>query len=171
MNLRRKTLLHLMRDERGQALPWLAVMLTVIMGIAGFVIDLGHAMVCERQLQSSSNAAAMAAALQLPNSNYSTVAHTYGSETGDANASPNLPGVAMTVSAYCSTTVKGWGIECLTPSNDNAVVVTQTSSIPTTFARVIGINTVPISATATAAAHGAPRLRLTSRSWWTRRSR
>jgi Flp pilus assembly protein TadG len=63
MNLRRKTLSNLIRDERGQALPWLAVMLTVIMGIAGFVIDLGHAMVCERQLQSSSNAAAMAAAV------------------------------------------------------------------------------------------------------------
>jgi hypothetical protein len=157
MNLRRKTLSNLIRDERGQALPWLAVMLTVIMGIAGFVIDLGHAMVCERQLQSSSNAAAMAAALQLPNSTYTTVAHQYGSETGDANASPNLPGVAMTVSAYCSTTVKGWGIECLQPADDNAVVVTQTSSIPTTFARAIGINTVPISATATAAAHGAPR--------------
>jgi hypothetical protein len=157
MNLRRKTLSNLIREERGQALPWLAVMLGVIMGIAGFVIDLGHAMVCERQLQQSSNAAAMAAALQLPNSTYASVAHTYGSETGDANASANLPGVAMTVSAYCSSTVKGWGIECLSPSGDNAVVVTQTSSIPTTFARVIGITTVPISATATAAAHGAPR--------------
>ena len=147
MNLGRKTVSNLIRDEQGQALPWLAVMLTVIMGIAGFVIDLGHAMVCERQLQSSSNAAAMAGALQLPNSTYANVAHQYGSETGEANASGNLPGVAMTVSAYCSTTVKGWGIECLQPAADNAVVVTQTSSIPTTFARAIGINTVPISAT------------------------
>jgi hypothetical protein len=118
MNLGRKTVSNLIRDEQGQALPWLAVMLTVIMGIAGFVIDLGHAMVCERQLQSSSNAAAMAGALQLPNSTYANVAHQYGSETGEANASGNLPGVAMTVSAYCSTTVKGWGIECLQPAAD-----------------------------------------------------
>jgi hypothetical protein len=153
----RKTLAKLLRDDRGQALPWVTVMLVVVMGIAGFVIDLGHAMVCERQLQSSSNAAAMAAVLQLPNSNYATYAHDYGSETGEANVSRNLPGVAMTVTGYCSTTVKGWGVPCLSPSGDNAVVVVQTSSIPTTFARVLGISTVKISATATAAERGSPR--------------
>jgi hypothetical protein len=157
MNLRKKTISNLFRDDRGQALPWVAVMLVVIMGIAGFVIDLGHAMVCERQLQSSTNAAAMASALALPNTTYSSQAHAYGSETGDANASPNLPNVVMTVSGYCSSTVSGWGVACLTPANDNAVVVTQTSSIPTTFARVLGISTVPISATATAAERGSPR--------------
>lgn len=157
MNVRNKTLSNLLGDDRGQALPWVTVMLVVIMGIMGFVLDLGHAMVCERQLQSSTNAAAMAAALALPNTTYSTQAHAYGSETGKANASPNLPGVVMTVTGYCSTTVRGWGVACLTPANDNAVAVTQTSSIPTTFARVIGISTIPISATATAAERGSPR--------------
>lgn len=152
-----KTLLHFLDDNRGQALPWVIVMLVVVMGIAGFVIDLGHAMVCERALQSSTNAAAMAAALQLPNSTFSTSAHAYGSESGQANASASLPGVAMTVTGYCSTTVKSWGVQCLGPSGDNAVVVTQTSAIPTTFARVLGIPTVNISATATAAERGSPR--------------
>lgn len=157
MNRLRKTFQSLYREDRGQALPWLTVMLVVIMGIAGFVIDLGHAMICERSLQSSSNAAAMAAALQLPNTTYSTYAHSYGSETGQANASSNLPGVVMTVTGYCSATVKGWGVQCLSPSGYNAVIVTQTASIPTTFARVLGISTVKISATATASERGSPR--------------
>ena len=78
----------------------------------------------------------------------------------------------MTVSAYCSTTVKGWGIECLTPSNDNAVVVTQTSSIPTTFARVIGINDCAYLRDGDGGrAWRAAEPRSTWPSWWTRRSR
>lgn len=159
-----KSLRNLLRDSRGQALPWVTVMLVVIMGITGFVVDLGRAMICERQLQASSNAAAMAAALQLPNTTYSTYAHSYGSESNvngtnnaGANAAADLPGVAMTVTGYCSTTVQSWGVACLSPSGYNAVVVKQTSSIPTTFARVLGITTVPISATATAAERGSPR--------------
>jgi Putative Flp pilus-assembly TadE/G-like len=152
-----KALRHLFRDDRGQALPWVTVLLVVVMGIAGFVLDLGHAMVCERALQSSSNAAAMAAAQQLPASSFSTYAHDYGSETGQANASSNLPGVAMTVTGFCSTTVKSWGVQCLSPSGDNAVVVTQTAAIPTTFTRVLGISRVNIAATATAAERGSPR--------------
>jgi Putative Flp pilus-assembly TadE/G-like len=158
MNRNGKTLSNLIRDTRGQALPWVTVMLVVIMGVAGFVVDLGHAMVCERLLQTSTNSAAMAAALQLPASTYSTYAHDYGSETGQgANVSPILPSVTMTVRGYCSSTVASWGVACLTPSGDNAVEVTQTAAIPTTFARVLGITTVNISASATASERGSPR--------------
>ena len=151
---RAKTLKSFLRDDRGQVIPWVCLMLICILGVVAMVTDIGHAMICYRELQAGTNAAALAGGQELPNSDYVTVAEKYSSTSGDYNANSNLQSVNTTVTGECLTTVKNWGIPCSSPANDNAVQVTQTASVPTYFAKVLGISSIPLSVTATAAERG-----------------
>lgn len=54
------------RDERGGVLPLVALSLIVILGIAAIVIDLGQQHALHAQLQATADAAALAAASELP---------------------------------------------------------------------------------------------------------
>lgn len=150
----RKTLKGLLRDDRGQVIPWVCLMLVCIMGVVALVTDIGHAMVCYRELQAGTNAAALAGGQELPNSDYATTATAYSSTTGYYNANSSLQNVVTTVTGKCLTTVTSWGIPCSPPANYNAVQVTQTASVPTFFAKVIGISSIPLSVTSTAAERG-----------------
>ena len=58
----KRNLLEMLCNESGQIIPWMALMIALILGAAGLTIDLGHAYVCYRQLQSSTDAAALAGA-------------------------------------------------------------------------------------------------------------
>lgn len=151
----KRTFASLLKDDSGQILPWVTVMLVALMGVTAIVVDLGHAMICENELQAGTNAAALAGAQALPDGDYNTIATSYSSKTGEYNANAgNLPGVATTVTGKCLSTVEGWGIPCSSPANVNAVLVNQTVSIPTYFAQVLGISTINLSASAMAAERG-----------------
>ena len=56
------------RRERGQVLPVVALALVALLGISAFAIDVGFAYYAKRQLQSATDAAALAGAQDLPNS-------------------------------------------------------------------------------------------------------
>lgn len=149
-------------DEGGQVLPWVVVVLLCVLGTAALVVDVGRAMVIERELQASTDAAALAAAETISGSStaYSGEGTTFSGATGDRNAS--YSGVTFStpvVTPLCLTTVKNWGITCSssggTVSIPNAVSVTETASVPTLFAGIFGKPTVQLSATSTAA-HARP---------------
>ena len=55
------------RGERGQILAVVALALVALLGIAAFSIDVGYAYYAKRQLQSATDAAALAGAQDLPN--------------------------------------------------------------------------------------------------------
>lgn len=55
------------RCERGGVLPFVGLSLTVILGFAALAIDLTHQSALRSQLQATADAAALAAASQLPN--------------------------------------------------------------------------------------------------------
>lgn len=55
------------RDERGGVLPLVALSLVVILGIAALAIDVGQQHALRAQLQATADAAALAAAAELPN--------------------------------------------------------------------------------------------------------
>jgi hypothetical protein len=57
------------RDERGGVLPLFGLCLTVILGFAALAIDLTHQNALRAQLTATADAAALAAARQLPNQN------------------------------------------------------------------------------------------------------
>lgn len=55
-----------MRDERGSVLPLVGLCMTVILGFAAVAIDLGQQTALRAQLEGTADAAALAAAAQLP---------------------------------------------------------------------------------------------------------
>jgi len=153
-----KTRIHrALGDQRGQALPWVATMMVMFLGFAGLSIDVGHVFYCYRELQASTDAAALAGAEDLPNSTATTTATTYSGLSGKLNATPNMGTVSM-VSGYpkavCVTALKNAGMGCVAPANGNVMQVKQTAGIPMFFMGLFGIRTFNITATATASARG-----------------
>ncbi len=162
MSLNITHLAHKFRHEvSGQVFAWAVVAMVAILGMCGFVVDLGHAMLVNRQLQMTTNAAALAGADDLPNTNYQTYAKTYSSNVSTDNnyVSVNLSGVSTQVTGYCSASVTSWGIDCQSvgATNVNAVTVTQSVTIPTYFISVLGIDSVTLTSVASAAWRGAAR--------------
>jgi Flp pilus assembly protein TadG len=154
-NLRRVFSRRLLRDQRGQALPILTFMMVSMLGMGALSIDFGRAFVSYRELQSSTDAAALAGAQQLPNTtNATSVATSFSAGSGDDNAYNWMKNVSVSASASCSTTAKGWGLPCVGTNSVNVLKVTESYNVPTYFARLFGINSIPIAATATAAMNG-----------------
>ena len=56
------------KDQSGQVLPWMALLMVLFLGMAGLTIDLGRAYVCYRELQASTDAAALAGAYAMTQS-------------------------------------------------------------------------------------------------------
>jgi hypothetical protein len=148
-------------------LPWMGFLIVGFMGMAGLTIDLGRAYGCYRELQSSTDAAAMAGAYQMSQSGAtsSTVSSTvsaYSSATGGANVNNNLPNVTVTTSLKCLNSLVSQGIVCTgSPTGNNALQVQQTFAMPTLFIRALGAiginsaNSLTITTTSTAAMRGA----------------
>jgi hypothetical protein len=140
-----------LRDERGQSLVIVVLFLVVLLGFAALVIDVGHAYLAQRRLQASVDAAALAGADGLPSvSQAGSYAAAYGA--AGHNVPDGIDNVQMTVSMRCLSSAPG-----CTPSTDesctgpcNAVIVKETASIPTVFGKVLGIDSIPVHASASA---------------------
>ncbi len=158
--------LHLLREEKGQMLPWLVLLSGVIFGAAGLTIDLGHGFICYRELQASTDAAALAGAYAMPTPGATTASvsakvASFSSATSNgvtgANSSPNLPNTTISTTFRCVATSTIVSAPCTaSPTGYNVVQVVQQTSIPTYFIRalsLLGINSAKslnLSATSTA---------------------
>jgi Flp pilus assembly protein TadG len=141
------------RDESGQALAMTVVALVALLGICAFVIDVGTAYLAQRQLQSSADAAALAGVQEIPNVGTAVaVARQYDGRAGSKN---NVDRITGPVQSSAVTKCLASGVAC-TPAN--AVAVVQTAQVQTSFARVLGIDTIDVTARATAqiTSNGAP---------------
>ena len=138
-----------MQDETGQVFFFLAVAMVVLIGIAGFAVDVGHAYLVQRQLQAGVDAAALAGAQELPDGNAVTAAaNAYSASPTKKNAlTSNDNATHDRARCKCVTTVVGCSP---TFGTHNAVQVDGTSDVTTYFARVLGINNLTVHATATA---------------------
>ncbi|MGA8085862.1 MAG: VWA domain-containing protein [Terracidiphilus sp.] len=153
---------HLHRDESGQVLPWMVFLMVLFGGMAGITVDLGHAYVCHRELQSSTDAAALAGAYAMTLSGATTASVTSqvnatSSLTNGSNANPNLTNITVTPTFRCVTDSSIVEAPCsASPTGYNVLQVVQTSVVPTYFIRVLsvlGVNAaqaIPINAVATA---------------------
>lgn len=147
------------RDEQGQVLVWVALGMVLFLSASAFALDLGHAYLVRKQLQSSADAAALAAAWHLTDGTYSTVALTYGSTGTLNNYDQGYTVDTPTITGKCSTTIKGWGIDCnagSTPPVYNMVTVQEVAHVPTFFAGVMGFKTLTVSATSAASKGARP---------------
>jgi Flp pilus assembly protein TadG len=114
---RHSSILRLVADERGQIIPWMSFLSVLVIGAAGITIDLGHAFVCYRQLQATTDAAALAGAyaLGIGNSTTDTVKSAvdlYASTANGANFNTNLPSPSISVSFSCITDSPMVGAPC-----------------------------------------------------------
>ena len=124
------------RGERGQILPLVVVMLVALLGIAAFAIDVGYAYYAKRQLQSATDAAALAGAQDLPNG--STAIATAASYAA-ANTPGNLSSFNFTYQVKCTNTaVIATG--CNAAVNPNQLTVSGTAVTNTWFASLFGIS-------------------------------
>jgi Flp pilus assembly protein TadG len=163
---------RLWHGQDGQVLYLFAALLIVLLGMAALSIDIGFAIHAQRELQASADAAATAGAIDLSNNLsaatayqtaycYSGVDNNGFISGGQAslvcpngnsfgsNVYADLPGVTM-VSGYpqvkCLTTLETQGIACGNTAGANAMAVEEQVTIPTFFAKVLGIPTLTITA-------------------------
>lgn len=145
------------RPESGQALVLMVLCLVVLLGMAGLVVDIGRSYVAQRQLQQAVDAAALAAAQDLPDTaNTNTTITSYSALAGNKNAhSLMMNASAPTVTYKCLTST---GIPCETGSGKcgcNAVQVSETATVNTTFLNLFGTTKFSsVSATSTVSIHG-----------------
>jgi Flp pilus assembly protein TadG len=159
----RKMRLSLVRralyDQHGQTTAFVVLGIVALLGVAGLVIDVGHAYVVRSQLQNSANAAALAASGAVYNAQSDTVnatseAEQYSASSGDQNASSKLGTVTTTVNTLCLNLLMPKGEACGSTSPSNAVRVANSTSVPTYFMKLFGVPTLTVGATATASIQG-----------------
>jgi Flp pilus assembly protein TadG len=158
----KSTLRRIYKDDSGQVLPWMVFLMVLFCGMAGVTVDLGHAYVCYRELQSSTDAAALAGAYAMTLSGATTASVTSqvdatSSLSNGSNANPNLTSVTVTPTFRCVTDSSIIQAPCsASPTGNNVLQVVQTSIVPTYFIRVLGVfgikaaRSIPISVMATA---------------------
>ncbi|MGD0750638.1 MAG: vWA domain-containing protein [Anaerolineales bacterium] len=139
------------RMERGQVLVLVAAAAVGIIAIIGLSIDVGLMFIGNARLRRAVDSAALSAALQYRENASTTQANLLNILTNSANEFMVLNGFTNPVThvydCYNSppdltTTL------CTTPNPRKLVEVTATVDIPLAFLTVIGINSVPVSATA-----------------------
>jgi hypothetical protein len=161
--------------QDGQILPWMALMMVIFLGFAGLTIDLGRAWVYYRELQASTDAAALAGAYAMTQSGatvssvtneaclFSSNTVTTKSACGVVgnNGTPNLPTVTTTPTLKCVSTNLYVPVACgVAPVGSNVILVQQTATMPTFFIRglaAFGINsasTLTLNAYSTASIVG-----------------
>lgn len=141
-------------DEAGQIIPWVAFMMVVILGMSGLVLDGSRIILIHRQLQSATDAAALAGARVMPDGDYSGMALSYSAVSGKLNSTSNYSASAPTVTPICVSALKSQGLPCVNSANGNALQVQQSAVVSTFFMGIVGVKKVTISATSTAAMGG-----------------
>lgn len=171
----RKNLIKILRNESGQVLPWMVLLSTLILGATGLTIDLGHAYVCYRQLQASTDAAALAGAYAMtisgatPTSVKNEVSAFSSIQSTGANANGNLQNAAVQTAFDC---VSGGAVAMVNAgctafaapgvAGDNVIQVTQQATVPTFFIGMLAFwsknppNSLRLSTVATAAMQSGP---------------
>ena len=161
-------------EQEGQVLYLVAALLVALLGMAALSIDIGFALHSQRELQACADAAASAggSAMQNGNSvNPTNVADEYSGDSaagGVYNIHPDLNITSVTVNYACVTGSTATNLHmppCATyttlssqagcTSGCNAIQVIEKAAVPTFFAKLFGVTTVNISATASASASGA----------------
>jgi Flp pilus assembly protein TadG len=146
MSFLRKTI----ADQSGQSIVMLVGAMMSLCAMAGLTLDLGHAYIVRSQLQNAVNAAGLAGAGSI-----------YNKQSADADSAKTValaflaknpvPGVtSSSADTGCRDILQAKPWTCVTNPTDNAIVVTESVAVPTTFMRVFGMKTVNVTSTATA---------------------
>jgi hypothetical protein len=137
-------------EESGQVLVITAIAMTLMICMVGLVVDVGHAMLVQRQLQAGVDAAALAGAQHLPDVPMAeSVAVQYSATPGRKNAVNTVDNATTTAKVSCLAGVPGCNRR---DGGVNGIVVKSQSRVPTWFGRIVGIPYLTVNATSTACA-------------------
>ncbi len=127
------------RGEHGQALPLVALMLVVLLGFAAFAIDFGDTMLHQRRLQAAVDLAVLAGSQKLPDV---AVAGDDAKTYADRNwATRDTSTITKTLSTGCMAA------GCEKPDK---ITLAASAEVPTTFAKIFGIDKWTVRARASA---------------------
>ena len=131
-------------------LVWVMIAVVALMGIASLAIDYGRAQVVKTELQRAVDSAARYGAAGLPNGADTAVANAR-TAAGDNTVDDGSPVNASVVSGH-------WiqGTQTFVPNAqpNNAIQVSATRSVPLMFGRIIGRESITVSASAVAQING-----------------
>lgn len=143
-------------DRRGAVAAIAGLTMVGLVGLSAVVVDVGSALVVRRNMQAAADAAALSGAGALASAGPNgakTVAASYSGQSGGQNAVGGVP--VQSVSGYpmtrCLTSI---GVSCVGSPASNAVVVSQTASVPTYFTKLFGFSAINVNVTSTAAIAG-----------------
>jgi hypothetical protein len=121
-----------LRDQRGQTMLLVILLMGLMLGMAGVSIDVGAWFVADRKLQAAADAAALAGAQELPNAGQ---AETYATDYANTN------GTSLTSVGVVVTTLD---------SQNDTIDVDVAGTAPSFFARIFGFDSVNVGAHAQA---------------------
>jgi hypothetical protein len=164
---------RLIKSEQGQSVVMVVISAAAILTLAVSSAEVGHVYYAYRQLVSSTNEATLAGAQAMSDALLNTSssgAYTaevtaavkqFSSVTGELNASNMLSGDQIaSQTLFCSTTMSKapFYVECQTPPGSttgyNAITVKQTATVNLWFGGLIGMSSMNLAATASAAMKG-----------------
>ncbi|CZQ80916.1 Hypothetical protein Tpal_134 [Trichococcus palustris] len=126
-----KLIKRLKKEEQGQALIMVALMLTVLLGFAALVVDVGNLYVQKSQLQNAADAAALAGAQDLGTA---IDAEATAKNYAEANGVPKTETL----------------VDTTYDNNPSKIEVVSTKNVSYTFARVLGLLETNVKARAVA---------------------
>lgn len=152
-----KTVRDLWADRRAVTAVTVALLVPVLVGLAGFTIDIGHLALVQKELQASTDAAALAGGYNIPVNTAVATATTYGAGSGDKNTlAGGVTGSMVTgypkLKCLTSTNVTCVGTELA--GGANAIQVSETATVPMWFAQILGFGSYTLTSTSTASARG-----------------
>ncbi len=151
---------RVLRDKSSSVAILTAVGMSAILGFASMSVDVGSVLWVKNALQASANAAALAGAKDIGvGGTPITTATSYSSVTSSTPNLNNIAGVTTVMaSGYPALKCFKVGPACTTnqtPSTSaNGITVSQTATIPLFFAKIFGLSTVTVTASAAALAAG-----------------
>ncbi|NLF75241.1 MAG: pilus assembly protein, partial [Chloroflexi bacterium] len=128
------------KSQNGQTIVWLALILVVLLGMTALAIDVGGAYATKRQLQNAADAGALAGARAFCEGSDAPAARsTAVNYAKDRNYAPTA------VATASAEGVGGGRVHAITSAN-----------METSFAKVVGIDTIDVSADAIASCGASP---------------
>lgn len=142
--------------RRGAVSVIVAAALVALFGFVALAVDVGYIYYNQMRLQAATDAAALAGGQDLWRQSWTQAqsdAQAYGADTGRYNAlTSNITVSTMGIKGLQLASVPLSYSQAV--SGYNAIQVTQTATVPTFFARVLGINSVKVTTISTASAGG-----------------
>lgn len=127
------------RAEKAQAIVWVAVMLPLFLSVIGLAIDGGIAFDARRELQNVADGAARAGAMQIDQNVY----------RASAGASVVLDVNSARQAAAAYVAGQGKDLSATITVSPRRIEVRVRRSEPTSFLRIVGLDSIPMAATAT----------------------